>query len=399
MNYKKLLEDAGWLDESGRLIPDSEDEVVWVHDESPDFYTSVYRALNQGPCMPLVESDLSMHFKRHHLRCRKRASWIALLARGPLRVYSPGGRYGSRKNFPTIGIDLSQLTKRSRDRETTLLIVPAGAITMWKDILKLFPDLSYVEFNTFNKDQVDVEDLVKYIIVLSAYNLDAKQYHNLDERELDIKEAVQGNTTRHIHVDRSTIATKSLNIRCPWAPLYGMAFHRVILDGAYRIRSTRSMQFKAMSSLDTQCRIAYSSTIFNNDYTDVSAILTFLQYQPWCNPSSFARYFLKAKRKPAGRRGSGARQAQLKHLRRACFKHTLDSVSVRRNKRETFEGEAIVDVKKLNYQKSKHSLDDIMGVIMIDYIYHTEQDAWMRTKEIWSKQRPSEDEEDDEEEE
>ena len=36
---------------------------------------------------------------------------------------------------------------------------------------------------------------------------------------------------------------------------------------------------------------------------------------------------------------------------------------------------------------------------MIDYIYHTEQDAQMRTKELWSKQRPSEDKEDKEEEE
>ena len=270
---------------------------------------------------------------------------------------------------------------------------------MWKDNLRRFPDLSYIEFNSSNKDKLDVEDLVKFDVVLSTYNLVAKQYHNFEERELDIKEAVQGSASRRVRVDRSTITHNPLDVQWSWAPLYGIAFHRVILDEAHRIRNTRSMQFKAMMKLDTRRRIACSGTIFNNDYTDVGAILTFLRYQPWCNPSSFARYFLKAKKKPAGRRGAGAARAQLKHLRGAFFKYTLDGVSVRRNKRDTFEGEAIIDVEKLDYQKIEHSLDDTMGVILIDYVYHTEQDAQMKTKELWFKQRPLDEEEDEEEEE
>ena len=270
----------------------------------------------------------------------------------------------------------------------------AGAITMWKANLKMFSDPSYIEYNTYIKDEVDVKDLVKYDVVLSTYNLIAKQHSHYAERELDIKAAIQGQTSRSI--GSKSRFEKPLDIQRPWAPLYGMAFHCVILDKAHWICNTRNMQFKAMSKLDTQRRIACSGTIFNNDYADVGAILTFLRYQPWCNPSSFSRYFLKGGKK---RSGGARKRAQLKHLRGAVFKYTLDGIFVRRNKREEIEGKEIIDVEKLDYQKGKRSLDDTMGVIMIDYIYHTEQDAQMRTKELWSKQRPSEDEEDEEEEE
>ena len=150
---------------------------------------------------------------------------------------------------------------------------------MWKANLKMFSDLSYIEYNTCNKDEVDVKDLLKYDVVLSTYNLIAKQHSHCAERELDIKAAVQGITSRSI--GSKPRFEKPLDIQCPWAPLYGMAFHCVILDEAHRIRNTRSIQFKAMSKLDTERRIACSGTIINNDYADVGAILTFLRYQPW----------------------------------------------------------------------------------------------------------------------
>ena len=52
VDTKKLLQGGGWIDEDGNLIPDSEDEVVRVYDESPDFYASAYQAFNQGHSMP-----------------------------------------------------------------------------------------------------------------------------------------------------------------------------------------------------------------------------------------------------------------------------------------------------------------------------------------------------------
>ena len=288
--------------------------------------------------------------------------------------------------------------KPSEAKKTTLLVVPARAVTMWRSNLDRFTNILYVEYNTHNKDNLDVKDLARFNIVLTTYNLIAKQYNNYAERVLDIKAAVQGKTSRRIRIDGETVH-RQLDTQRPWSPLYGMEFHRVILDEAHRIRNKRSGQFKAMSQLNTRRRIACSGTIFNSDYTDVGAILTFLRYRPWCNPSSFSRYFLKAKRKKAGSRG-GARRGQLKHLREAIFKYTLDGISVRRNKRDKFEGEEIIVVDKLDYQKIEHSLDDTIGTAFtIDDYGGTEQDAQKRTEILWHKQSSSDGKEDADEEE
>ena len=131
---------------------------------------------------------------------------------------------------------------------------------MWKDNLRRFPGLPYIEFDSSNMDKLDVEDLVKFGVVLSTYNLVAKEYHNFEERELDIKEAVQGSASRRVRVDRSTITHNSLDVQWSWAPLYRIAFHWVILDEIHHNRNTRSMQFEAMMKLDTRLKIACSGT-------------------------------------------------------------------------------------------------------------------------------------------
>ena len=63
---------------------------------------------------------------------------------------------------------------------------------MWKADLKMFPNLSYIEYNTQDKDAVDVKDPVKYDVILCTYNLISRQYQHLSERELDLRAAVAG---------------------------------------------------------------------------------------------------------------------------------------------------------------------------------------------------------------
>ena len=155
-------------------------------------------------------------------------------------------------------------------------------------------------------------------------------------------------------------------------------------------------RIQGLSHVQTHSRIACSGSISNNDYTDVGAILTFLRYQPWCNPSSFTRYFLKAKRKKAGSSG-GARRAQLKHLRGAVFKYTLDGISVRKNKRDKFEEKQIIGIEKLDYHKVEHSLDVRFGTFVIDRRPCTEQDTQKNTTELWSRHCSSEEQENEDE--
>ena len=403
VDMKKVLRD--WLDEEGDLIAYNDDEFTRIQDESPEFYSSAFRAFNQGRNMPP-----RLQRSNHALRATPPQMQKADIQLRPAQLEGAGllcwledmhglailaDDMGVGKTFQLIALMFQN--QPSGAEKTTLLVVPAGAITMWKANLDRFTDILYVEYNTYNKDHLDVKDLVGYDVVLTTYNLIAKQYNNYAERVLDIKAAIQGKTSRRVRLNRHDYVDQQLDIQRPWAPLYGMEFHRVILDEAHRIRNVRSGQFKAMLKLKTHRRIACSGTIFNNDYTDVGAVLTFLRYQPWCNPSSFARYFLKAKRKKAGSRGGGPRRAQLKHLRGAVFKYTLDGISVRRNKRERFEQKQIVGIEKLDYQKSEHGLDDTIGTFIIDYRSHTEQDAQKKTAELWSRQRSSEEEEDEEE--
>ena len=404
VNMKRVMRD--WLDEKGYMIENNDDEVTEVVDESEEFFTSAFQAFNQGRNMP-PRLQRSIHalqatppeMLKAHIQLRSSQLEGAGLLCWLENMYGCAilaDDMGVGKTFQLMALIFQN--KPSEAERTTLLVVPAGAVAMWKSNLDRFTDISYLEYNTVNKDNLDVKDLAEFDIVLTTYNLIAKQYNNYAQRVWDIKAAVRGLTSRRIRIDGETVH-RQLDTQRPWAPIYGMEFYRVILDEAHRIRNKGGGQFKAMSQLNTRRRIACSGTIFNNDYTDVGAILTFLRYQPWCNPSSFSRYFLKAKKKKAGGRG-GARRGQLKHLRGAIFKYTLDGISVRRNKRDKFEGEEIIVVEKLDYQKIEHGLDDTIGTaFIIDEHGGTEQDTQKRTEILWRKQRSSDGQEDEDEEE
>ena len=253
MDMRKVLQD--WLDDEGVLIAYNDDEVTRVHHECPEFYTSTFRAFNQGRNMPP-----RLQRSIHALQATPPQMLKADIQLRPAQLEGAGllcwleHTYGSAiladdmgvgKTFQLLALIFHNRPSEIEAEHKTLLVVPAGAVTMWKANLKMFPHLSYIEYNTHNKDDVDVKDLVKYDVVLSAYNLIARQYQHLMGRELDIKAAIQGKTTRSFPLNRSTYE-KQLDIHSLWAPLYGMEFHRVILDEAHRIRNKRSGQFKAM---------------------------------------------------------------------------------------------------------------------------------------------------------
>ena len=293
---------------------------------------------------------------------------------------------GVGKTYQPMALIFQNRPSGENEPRTTLLVVPAGAISMWTANLEKFENLKFVEYNnTHKREHFGVEQLAQQDVVLATYNLMAKQYTNYASRKRDIRLFLAGRVSRKVRIERRTWVEEELITQRPWAPLYGMTFQRVILDEDHRIRNIRSGQFKAMSKLQTRSRIACSGTIFNNDYTDVGAILTFLRYQPWCNPSSFRRYFLKIKRKQKGRRYGGKR-GLLKHLRGAVFKYTLDGISVRRNKRDIFEGQQIIQVEQLDFQKSSHGLDDTDPYIRYQHRLHTEHEIQEIMKEIWTKQ-------------
>ena len=392
-----LLVRSKWHNDTGDLAG-SEDEVVCsMVDEGEEFYKKAYEAFKQGQDMPhrLRRSvhalqDTPSEMKKAGIELRpaqlegagllcwlEKKHGLAILA----------DDMGVGKTFQLLALIFSN--RPDGPEKTTLLVVPAGAITMWKSNLDRFQDIKYVEYN--NRDSLQVEQLSENDIVLTTYTLVSHMYYAYAARELDIKAAINGQASRKIQISRTTQVSQKVDIQRPWAPLFGMVFHRVVLDEAHRIRNVKSAGFKAMSRFQTQNRIACSGTIFNNDYTDVGAILTFLRYQPWCNPSSFKRYFLKNYKKQPGR---PAKRAQLKNLRGAVFKYTLDGISIRRNKRDKFEGKQIINVEKLDFQKREHDLDDEDFYLRYEMRTHTELETQKATEDLWLKRRDSEDEDD-----
>ena len=386
-----LLVRSKWHKDNGDLA-DSEDEVVHsMVDESKKFYEKAYEAFRQGQNMPhrLKRSvhalqDTPSEMKKAGIELRpaqlegagllcwlEKKHGLAILA----------DDMGVGKTFQLLALIFSN--PPGGPEKTTLLVVPAGAMTMWKSNLDRFQDIKYVEYN--NRDSLQVEQLGENDVVLTTYTLISHMYHAYAARELDIKAAIDGHATRKVQISRDKSVSQNVDIQRPWAPLFGMTFHRVILDEAHRIRNVKSAGFKAMSRLQTQNRIACSGTIFNNDYTDVGAILTFLRYQPWCNPASFKRYFLKNYKTQPGR---PPKRAQLKSLRGAIFKYTLDGVSIRRNKRDKFEGKQIINVEKLDLQKREHDLDDEEEYIRFEMRTHTELETQKATEDLWRKWDP-----------
>lgn len=97
---------------------------------------------------------------------------------------------GVGKTFQLLALIFHNRQSEVEAPKTTLLVAPAGAVTMWKANLKMFPDLSHIKYNTYNKDHGEVKGLVRYDVVLSTYNLIAKQFQTHRVRGLDIEAAL-----------------------------------------------------------------------------------------------------------------------------------------------------------------------------------------------------------------
>ena len=176
VDTKKLLQDAGWLDHFGRLVEYNDDEMTQVEEESPEFYTGAYRAFNQGRTIP-PRRQQSIHALqatppqtlKAHIQLRSSQLEGAGLLCWLENMYGSAiwaDDMGVGKTFQLMALIFQN--KPSEAEKTTLLVVPAGAVAMWKSNLDRFTDISYLEYNTLNKDNLDVKDLAEFDIVLTT---------------------------------------------------------------------------------------------------------------------------------------------------------------------------------------------------------------------------------------
>ena len=78
------------------------------------------------------------------------------------------------------------------------------------------------------------------------------------------------------------------------------------------------------------------------------------------------------------------------------FKYTLDGISVRRNKRERFEGEQIVDVEKLDLRRTEYTLNGTEPYMRYNGRFRTERQLQEETEDLWIRRRNTEQDADDE---
>lgn len=71
----------------------------------------------------------------------------------------------------------------------------------------------------------------------------------------------------------------------PKIPLLVMNWGRVVLEEAHHIRNADTSQAKATYQLLGAKRIAVTGTPFQNEYSDIRSIFTFLRLMPWADRS------------------------------------------------------------------------------------------------------------------
>lgn len=80
---------------------------------------------------------------------------------------------------------------------------------------------------------------------------------------------------------------KSEKDNAPKFFLFGIDWHRIILDEAHAIKGVRSLQSRACCQLKAKCRWFVTGTPVQNDLTDLYAALKFLRIKPLDEPVEF----------------------------------------------------------------------------------------------------------------
>ncbi|XP_057771357.1 LOW QUALITY PROTEIN: DNA repair protein RAD5B [Salvia miltiorrhiza] len=150
-------------------------------------------------------------------------------------------------------INNSQRSSNSlrRKKGGTLIVCPMALLSQWKDELEAHskPD-SITVFVHYGGDRTgDPKVLAEPDVVLTTYGV-------------------------------LTAAYKSENINSIY---HRVEWHRVVLDEAHTIKSSKTIAAKAAFALSSYCRWCLTGTPLQNNLEDLFSLLCFLHVEPWCN--------------------------------------------------------------------------------------------------------------------
>ncbi|KAB5577908.1 P-loop containing nucleoside triphosphate hydrolase protein [Coniochaeta sp. 2T2.1] len=207
--------------------------------------------------------------------------------------------------------------EKSDTKLGTLIVVPPNLLAQWQDETDVCcPDLRVTRYHSSKHNRVRMSDLLRADIVLTSYYEVMKAYPNKDKLKewRDLPEA-----------ERSEKFEQALG----W--LFGIEWHRVILDEAHCIKNSRTHTFNACSQLRGKYRWAMTATPVHNGLQEVYPYAKFLR-------ESNAESFKDVKHKNPVRRTEAKQQMQ----------KWLDEVMMIRHIQTLFMGKALFKIPKTN---------------------------------------------------
>lgn len=133
----------------------------------------------------------------------------------------------------------------------TLIVCPMALLSQWKDELEAHsePD-SITVFVHYGGDRTsDPKVIAEPDVVLTTYGV-------------------------------LTAAYKSENVN---SIFHRVEWHRVVLDEAHTIKSSKTQAAQAAFALSSYCRWCLTGTPLQNNLEDLFSLLCFLRVEPWCN--------------------------------------------------------------------------------------------------------------------
>ncbi|RMD43946.1 hypothetical protein DV735_g1232, partial [Chaetothyriales sp. CBS 134920] len=198
---------------------------------------------------------------------------------------------GLGKTLALIGIiclhrrsDLEMETSNARPRKSasTLVITPPTILEQWKqELMEHAPELTVYHYRGMRPTSKGinnmVDELAKHDIVLTTYNVIAKEVHYVNEKP-----------------DR-TLRNKP-RFQPPKSPLTEISWWRVCLDEAQMVESGVSAAATVARIIPREIAWAVTGTPVRKGHHDLWGLMLFLRYEPWCQSKRLWDYLVDYQR-------------------------------------------------------------------------------------------------------
>ncbi|KAH6648769.1 SNF2 family N-terminal domain-containing protein [Truncatella angustata] len=269
---------------------------------------------------------------------------------------------GLGKTISTLALILTRpapLPLGCRYPNPTLIVAPVSLIKQWEreamtKIKEGRHSLAVLNAHDSSNKNMTYTDFKKFDIVLTTYDKlsrEAKAFDEYVKKQAGKNEPVDDDfILKHF----SFMGTRSM-------------FHRIVLDEAQAIKSSKSLRFKAVRRLQATYRWVLTGTPMMNSVGELASLISFLRIKPYNDLSHFEHTFGILNPRASGRGGRG--DVAMKKMQAL-----LKAIMLRRTKKSKIDGKPIIQLKPKK-ELTKHV---VFGQDEEDYYRSLEKDAQVK---------------------